>query len=82
MSKAILEQAIKNAINKGFVTGYDTCLNDAVDTLATSALDDDAADLALDELDKLDHTRQVAYRANEYMGAVELPNVNQMEFQF
>ena len=82
MSKTILEQLITNAVARAFVAGYNSGLDDASSVIATSAIDDAAADLALDELDKLEDCCQFAYRTDEYMSAVVLPNVNQLEFQF
>ncbi len=82
MSKTILEQSIATAVATAFAAGYESALDDASSTIATSAIDDDSADLALDELDKMEDICQFAYRTDEYMAAVTLPSVNQMEFRF
>lgn len=77
-----LQESIRNAVARAFITGYARGLGDASGTIADSTLDDAVAEIALGELAELDDIGQWAHRAGEYMATVELPNIHQLEFQF
>lgn len=77
---SFLQQAINRAVAVAYAAGYECGLEDAASAIATSAMGDRDADAALDEIDKIEHIGQGAYRTDEYLKVTELPDSRQLEF--